>query len=141
MRIPWTARITFLPRSKRLLILWLQSPSAVILEPPKIKSATVSTVSQSISHPGRRGLVGAGWGRPCPPRGRRTLSPPSRRYSAEAQALDHRCSCCREQRTSQREVALQCPGGRTLRYMGNKWGNSGNSVRLYFSRFQNHCRW
>ena len=37
--------ITFLPRSKRLLILWLQSPSVVILEPPKIKSATVSTVS------------------------------------------------------------------------------------------------
>src|SRR5574337_665269 len=35
--------ITFLPRSKRLLISWLQSPSAVILEPPKIKSATVST--------------------------------------------------------------------------------------------------
>ena len=37
--------ITFLPRSKHLLILWLQSPSAVILEPKKIKSATVSTVS------------------------------------------------------------------------------------------------
>ena len=37
--------ITFLPRSKRLLISWLQSPSAVILEPIKIKSATVSTVS------------------------------------------------------------------------------------------------
>ena len=35
--------ITFLPRSKHLLISWLQSPSAVILEPPKIKSATVST--------------------------------------------------------------------------------------------------
>ena len=34
--------ITFLPRSKRLLISWMQSPSAVILEPPKIKSATVS---------------------------------------------------------------------------------------------------
>ena len=34
--------ITFLPRSKRLLVSWLQSPSAVILEPPKIKSATVS---------------------------------------------------------------------------------------------------
>ena len=42
--------ITFLPRSKRLLISWLQSPSAVILEPPKIESATVSTVSPSISH-------------------------------------------------------------------------------------------
>ena len=37
--------ITFLPRSKCLLISWLQSPSAVILEPPKIKSDTVSTVS------------------------------------------------------------------------------------------------
>jgi len=42
--------ITFLPRSKCLLIQWLQSPSAVILEPPKIKSDTVSTVSPSISH-------------------------------------------------------------------------------------------
>ena len=37
--------ITFLPRSKHLLISWLQSPSAVILEPPKIKSDTISTVS------------------------------------------------------------------------------------------------
>ena len=42
--------ITFLPRSKCLLISWLQSSSAVILEPQKIKSDTVSTVSQSISH-------------------------------------------------------------------------------------------
>ena len=42
--------ITFLPRSKRLLISWLQSSSAVILEPQKIKSDTVSTVSPSISH-------------------------------------------------------------------------------------------
>ena len=39
----------FLPRSEHLLISWLQSPSAVILEPPKIKSLTVSTVSPSIS--------------------------------------------------------------------------------------------
>ena len=42
--------ITFLPRSKHLPISWLQSPSAVILEPPKIKSDTVSTVSPSICH-------------------------------------------------------------------------------------------
>ena len=42
--------ITFLPKSKCLLISWLQSPSAVILEPPKIKSDTVSAVSSSISH-------------------------------------------------------------------------------------------
>ena len=40
----------FLSRSKRLLISWLQSPSAVILEIKKIKSDTVSTVSPSISH-------------------------------------------------------------------------------------------
>ena len=42
--------ITFLPRSKHLLISWLQSPSSVILEPRKIKSTTVSTVSPSIYH-------------------------------------------------------------------------------------------
>ena len=42
--------ITFLPRSKRLLISWLHSPSTVILKPPKIKSVTVSTVSPSICH-------------------------------------------------------------------------------------------
>ena len=42
--------ITFLQRSKRLLISWLKSPSAVILEPKKVKSDTVSTVSSSISH-------------------------------------------------------------------------------------------
>ena len=42
--------ITFLPRSKHLLISWLQSPSAVILEPNKIKSDTVSTVYPSICH-------------------------------------------------------------------------------------------
>ena len=42
--------VTFLPRSKRLLISWLQSPSAVILKPPPNKVATVSTVSPSISH-------------------------------------------------------------------------------------------
>ena len=41
---------TFLPRSKCVLISWLQSPSAVILEPKKIKSVTVSIISPSVSH-------------------------------------------------------------------------------------------
>ena len=45
--------ITFLPRSKRLLISWLQSPSAVILEPKKIKSVTVSTVYIGLKYQGR----------------------------------------------------------------------------------------
>ena len=42
--------IAFLPRSKHLLILWLQSPSTVIVEPRKIKSVTVSIVSASVCH-------------------------------------------------------------------------------------------
>ena len=42
--------ITFVPRRKRLLISWLQSPTAMILEPPKIKSLTVSIFSPSICH-------------------------------------------------------------------------------------------
>ena len=42
--------IAFLPRSKRLLVSWLQSPSVVILEPKKIKSVTVSIVSPSVFH-------------------------------------------------------------------------------------------
>ena len=42
--------LTFLPKSKRLLISWIQSPSAVILEPRKIKSVTVSIVSPSFCH-------------------------------------------------------------------------------------------
>ena len=42
--------ITFLPKSKHLLISWLQSPSAVILEAPKLKSVTVYAVSPSICH-------------------------------------------------------------------------------------------
>ena len=48
--MPYRLVITFLPRSKRLLISWLQSPFAVTLEPPKIKYLTVSIVSPSICH-------------------------------------------------------------------------------------------
>ena len=49
--------IAFLPRSKHLLISWLQSPSAVILEPPKIKSDTVSTISHEVMGPDAMILV------------------------------------------------------------------------------------
>ena len=48
--LEWGAISFSVPRSKRLLISWLRSPSAVILEPKKTKSDTVSTVSLSISH-------------------------------------------------------------------------------------------
>ena len=59
--------ITFLPRSKRLLISWLQSPSAVILEPRKIKSDTVSTVSPSIFHIVKWREVAQSWPTLCDP--------------------------------------------------------------------------
>ena len=49
--------IAFLPRNKRLLILWLQSPSAVILEPQKRKSVTASIFSPSICHDGTQCLM------------------------------------------------------------------------------------
>ena len=80
--------ITFLARSKCLLTSWLQSTSAVILEPQKTKSDTVSTVSPSISH--------------------------------EMMGPDHGIS--------------------SHHFMGNRWGNSGNSVRLCFLGLQNHGR-
>ena len=50
LNMPSSLVITFLPKSKRLLISWLQSPSAVILEPQTVKPDTVSTVLPSISH-------------------------------------------------------------------------------------------
>ena len=52
-----TKVITFLLKSESLFILWLQSPSAVILEPPKIKSATVSTVCHEVMGPDAMILV------------------------------------------------------------------------------------
>ena len=60
--------IAFLPRSKRLLIPWLQSPSGVILEPQKIKSATVSTISPSICHEamGLDAMILVFWMLSCP---------------------------------------------------------------------------
>jgi len=61
--------ITFLPRSKHLLMSWLQSPSAVILEPRKIKPATVSTVSPSICHEvmGPDAVILVSWMLSCKP--------------------------------------------------------------------------
>ena len=93
--------IAFLLRSKCLLISWLQSPSAVILEPRKIKSATVST---SICHEG--------------------------------------ISLCRFVIKNSTFKKLRS-WHRVHHFMANRWGNSGNSDRLYClgGRLQNHCRW
>ena len=75
--------ITFLPRSKRLLISWLQSPSTVILEAKTMKSDTVSTVSPSISHEvmGRIAQKRAGCDRPRRSVAVRSYQPPKVRGS------------------------------------------------------------
>lgn len=52
---------------------------------------------------------------PCRPALTAVLPSPGR-YSLEAQSLDHRCSCCKEERTSQREVELQCPTGGSIKH-------------------------
>ena len=72
--------IAFLPRSKCLLISWLQSPSSVILEPKKIKSVTVSIVSPSICHEvmGPDAMILVFWMLSCKPVFHSPLSPSSR---------------------------------------------------------------
>ena len=74
--------ITFLPRSKRLLISWLQSPSAVILEPTKINSDTVSTLFPSICHEvmGPNVMLLAFWVLSCKPLFHSPLSLSSRSF-------------------------------------------------------------
>ena len=76
--------ITFLPRSKHLLVSWLHSPSAVILEPYKIKSATVSTVSPSICHE----VMGLAAMIPLQGLPRQIASLKCRKLSSQVRALD-----------------------------------------------------
>ena len=162
---PWDSpgkNITFLPRSKHLLISWLQSPFAVILEPPKIKSDTVSTVSPSICHEvmGPDAKILVFWMLSCKP----TFSLSSfRQYlfsfthtftvSFTLYSLSPTLLLISFFLKSNSvfllvptdllfhcySVANLCP---TLcnphHFMGNRWGNSG---WLYFSGLQNHCRW
>ena len=141
--------ITFLPRSKCLLISWLQSPSAVILEPPKIKCDTVSTVSPSISHEVMRpdamifvGLEETEAGIKIAGRNINNL-----RYADDttlmAESEEELKSLLMKVKEESEKVGLKLNIQKTKimtssPITSNRWGNSGNSVRLYFFELQNH---
>ena len=121
--------VTFLPRSKCLLISWLQSPSAVILEPRKIKSATVSTVSPSICHEVISITSDMQMTPPLWQKVKRNKKPLDESERGEWK------SWLKAQHSENKDHGIW-----SHHLMGNRWGNSGNSVRLYFWGLQNHCR-
>ena len=111
--------IAFLPRSKHLLISWLQSPSAVILEPKKIKSLTVSIVSPSAAAKSLQSYPTL-----CDPI---DGSPPGSSVHGIFQARVLEWGA----------IAFTV---RSHHFMANRWGNKENNERLYFLGLQNHCR-
>ena len=118
--------VTFLPRSKRLLISRLQSPSAVILEPPKIKSATVSIVSLSICHKvmGPDAMIYIFWMLSFKP----TFSLSSFTFIKRLLRWPKYWSFSFSISTFHH-------------FMANRWEDNGSSEKLYFGGLQNHCRW
>ena len=110
--------ITFLPRSKRLLISWLQSPSAVILDPQKIKFDTVSTDLRDADDT--------------------TLTAES---EEELKSLSMKVKVESEKvglKLNIQKMKIMASGPIT------SWeidGETGNTVRFYFWGLQNHCRW
>ena len=118
--------ITFLPKSRHLLISWLQPPSAVILEPRKIKSATVSTVSPSICHesrlPGEISITSDM--QMTPPYGRKWRG--TKNPLDESERVEWK-GWLKAQHSENEDHGIW-----SHHFMGNRWGNSGNSVRLYF---------
>ena len=115
--------IAILPRSKLLLILWLQSPSTLISEPKKMKSDTVSTFSSSICYEviGPDGLIFIFWMLSFKPTFLLSIG------------IFHR--------KGWKIKSRQSPYRKTENMYRNRGGNSGNSVRLYFWGLQNHGRW
>ena len=96
--------IAFLPRNKCLLISWLQSPSAVILETPKF---TDDTTLMAESEEGLKSLL--------------------MKVKEESEKVGLKLNI--------QKTKIMASGP-----MANRWGNSGNSDRLYFGGLQNHCR-
>ena len=149
----------FLPRNKRLLISWLQSPSAVILEPKKIKSVTVSIVFPSVCHE----VMGLDvwttalsnsvklWAMPCRATQDRWVMVES---SDKTWSRWHHPYGRKQRRT--KELLDESEGGEWNIWLklpnqkmcimafgpirANRWGNNGNRDRLYFLGLQNHCR-
>ena len=133
--------MTFLPRSKCLLISWLQSPSAVILEPKKIKSDIVSTLSLHDALPiwlgeAQAGIKIAG----------RNIS--NLRYADDttlmAESEEELKSLLMKVKEEREKVGLKL-NIQKMKIMAcgpiTSWETDGESVRLYFSGLQNHYRW
>ena len=128
--------ITFLPRSKCLLISWLQSPSAVILEPTKTKSATVCTVSPSICHEvmGPSAVILVFWMLSFKPT-----------YSLSSFTSIKRLLM--EVKEESENIGLKLNIQKTNIMASGpiiSWqidGETVERVRLYFGGFQSHCRW
>ena len=110
--------IAFLPRSKWLLIPWLQSPFAVILEPPKIKSVTVSTIYPSICHKvmGLDAMILVFW-----------MLPLDESESGEWK------SWLKAQNSENEDHGIWFH-----HFMASR---CGHSEKLYFLGLHNHCRW
>ena len=135
-----TLVITFLPRSKHLLISWLQSPSAVILETKRIKSFTVSIVSPPICHEvmGPDAMISVFW--------ILSFKPSFPLSSFTFKRLFSSLSAIRMVSSAYLRLLIFLLAIFILacahHFMGNRWGNNGNSERLYFLGLQNHCgRW
>ena len=137
--------ITFLPRSKRLLISWLQSPSAVILEPPKIKFDTVSTVSplfnlRRVHHAKCQARWVTSWNRDCQvkyqqPQICRWYHCNGREWRRMKEPLDEGVSGEWKSWLETQHCLW------SYRLTANRRGTSGNSDRFSFLGLQSHCRW
>ena len=160
--------IVFLPRSKNLLISWLQSPSAVILEPKKTKicrslyffSFYLISSNGSWWWTGRPGVllfmgsqrVGHDWETELNWMGPDAVILVFSMLSFKPTFLLSLFTLLRGSLVLLHFLPLEWyhlhiysenedHGIRSHHFMGNRWGNSGNSVRLYFYGLQNHCRW
>ena len=141
--------IVFLPRSKHLLISWLQSPTAVILEPNKTKSVTVSIVSPSVCHEvmGLDNMILVFWMLSFKPAFALSSFTFIKRLFSSSWL-----SAIRGVSSTYLRLLIFLPAILIVLHpvqhfsictlnIRNRWGNSGNSVRLYFFGLQNHCRW
>ena len=143
--------IAFLPRSRHLLISWLQSPSAVILKLKQIKSVTVSIVSPSISQEvmALDAMIFVYLMLSFKPAvSLSSFNFIKRLFSSSLLSVMRVVSSAylRLFIFLLAILILSCASSTKhfewcTHFTGNRWGNSGNSVRLYIFGLQNHCRW
>ena len=145
--------VTFLPRGKCPLISWLQLKSAVIFEPKKIKSVTVSSSPSIFKEVNlyaeyimrNTGLEETSWNQDCwekyqSPQICKWHHPYGRRWRTQEPLVESERVEWKSWLKDQ-HFENWYRGIWSHQFMGNRWGNSGNSGWLYLSGLQNHCRW